>query len=57
MTSGCSGPIITRSIFSSTQNVSIISKLLVSREILVTLFSKAVPAFPGQTKTLDTDSS
>ena len=48
---------MTSSTFSLTQNVSILSKLLESREMLVTLFSRAVPALPGQTKTLDTNSS
>ena len=37
------------------QNDSMLLKSLVSREMLVTLFSRAVPAFPGQTKTLETD--
>ena len=57
ITSGCSGPIITRLIFSSLQKAAIDSKSLCSISILVSLSSSSVPAFPGQTKTSVTFSS
>ena len=57
ITRGRSGPIITRAIFSFLQKSAISSKLFKSSEIFSNFSSNAVPALPGQTKTLVTASS
>ena len=53
-TSGSSGPIIVRLIFSSSANLASPSISSASIETLVSFGSSSVPPFPGATKTCET---